>query len=257
MGRAHTVRAGRAMAGAGGPLPRRRRRREDVERRVPSASVLHSNGDALDIAVRGGRIVGVRGHEGDPGQPRAAGPEGPVRMAGRRLARAAHPAAGAPRRRAGPGRLGRGDGGRRRALARAARLARRLGPDRLPHQRPALPRGVLSADDAEGLGVVEGDRVAVESRSGRVEARGRITAIRPGLVFIPFHYGYWDRGAAGPGDGPARAANELVATPGPRVQAAHASRSAPSASPVSARATARRPRPRRTARRPSPRASRP
>lgn len=32
----------------------------DVERWVPSASLLHSNGDAMDIAVRQGRIVGVR-----------------------------------------------------------------------------------------------------------------------------------------------------------------------------------------------------
>ena len=37
----------------------------DVERWSKSASVLHSNGDALDIAVCGGRIVGVRGREGD------------------------------------------------------------------------------------------------------------------------------------------------------------------------------------------------
>ena len=34
---------------------------DDVERWVPSASLLHSNGDAMDIAVSGGRIVGVRG----------------------------------------------------------------------------------------------------------------------------------------------------------------------------------------------------
>ena len=34
----------------------------DVERWVPTASVLHSNGDAYDFAVRDGRIVGVRGH---------------------------------------------------------------------------------------------------------------------------------------------------------------------------------------------------
>jgi hypothetical protein len=33
----------------------------DVERWVPTASILHSNGDALDIAVSGGRMVGVRG----------------------------------------------------------------------------------------------------------------------------------------------------------------------------------------------------
>ncbi|GHD22983.1 hypothetical protein GCM10007147_17880 [Nocardiopsis kunsanensis] len=30
-----------------------------------SATILHSNGDALDIAVKDGRIVGVRGREQD------------------------------------------------------------------------------------------------------------------------------------------------------------------------------------------------
>ncbi|MFD5588012.1 molybdopterin oxidoreductase family protein [Streptomyces sp. NPDC127063] len=38
---------------------------DQVERWVPAASVLHSNGDAMDIAVRQGRIVGVRGRPGD------------------------------------------------------------------------------------------------------------------------------------------------------------------------------------------------
>ena len=33
----------------------------DVDRWVATASVLHSNGDGIDIAVRDGRIVGVRG----------------------------------------------------------------------------------------------------------------------------------------------------------------------------------------------------
>lgn len=33
----------------------------EVDRWVRSASVLHSNGDALDIAVSDGRMVGVRG----------------------------------------------------------------------------------------------------------------------------------------------------------------------------------------------------
>jgi len=40
-------------------------RDEDVEAWVPSASLLHSNGDAMDIAVAGGRIAGVRGRAGD------------------------------------------------------------------------------------------------------------------------------------------------------------------------------------------------
>ncbi|MCD0447241.1 molybdopterin-dependent oxidoreductase [Glycomyces sp. A-F 0318] len=37
----------------------------DVDAWVPSASILHSNGDGLDIAVREGRIVGVRGRAAD------------------------------------------------------------------------------------------------------------------------------------------------------------------------------------------------
>lgn len=32
----------------------------EVERRIQTASILHSNGDALDIAVKDGRIAGVR-----------------------------------------------------------------------------------------------------------------------------------------------------------------------------------------------------
>lgn len=37
----------------------------DVDSWVQSASVLHSNGDAMDIAVSAGRIVGVRGRAAD------------------------------------------------------------------------------------------------------------------------------------------------------------------------------------------------
>ncbi|MGY1683213.1 molybdopterin-dependent oxidoreductase [Geodermatophilus sp. SYSU D01176] len=38
---------------------------EDVDRWVQSATILHSNGDGLDIAVKDGRIVGVRGRAVD------------------------------------------------------------------------------------------------------------------------------------------------------------------------------------------------
>lgn len=38
---------------------------EQVDRWVPAASILHSNGDAMDIAVSSGRIVGVRGRAHD------------------------------------------------------------------------------------------------------------------------------------------------------------------------------------------------
>src|SRR5215213_5556865 len=38
---------------------------ESVDQWVPTASVLHSNGDGLDIAVKDGRMVGVRGRPND------------------------------------------------------------------------------------------------------------------------------------------------------------------------------------------------
>lgn len=38
---------------------------DEVDRWVQTASLLHSNGDAMDIAVRDGRIVGVRGRAAD------------------------------------------------------------------------------------------------------------------------------------------------------------------------------------------------
>jgi anaerobic selenocysteine-containing dehydrogenase len=69
----------------------------------------------------------------------------------------------------------------------------------------------LSVDDASSLGIEEGDWVAVESPRGRLEAQARVSGIRPGVVFVPFHYGYWDEGGAGP-DGRPRAANELTVT---------------------------------------------
>jgi anaerobic selenocysteine-containing dehydrogenase len=50
--------------------------------------------------------------------------------------------------------------------------------------------------------------VRVESPRGAIEAPARITGVREGLVFVPFHYGWWDR--EGP-DG-SRAANELTIT---------------------------------------------
>ena len=70
----------------------------------------------------------------------------------------------------------------------------------------------LSDEDAAALGVAEGDRVRIASRRGAIEAPARIGGIRPGHVLVPFHYGYWDRDAAGPDGGPGRAANELVRT---------------------------------------------
>jgi hypothetical protein len=51
----------------------------------------------------------------------------------------------------------------------------------------------------------------VESRRGALRGHARIGPIRPGVVFVPFHYGYWDRDASGP-DGDGSAANELTMT---------------------------------------------
>jgi ferredoxin-nitrate reductase len=70
----------------------------------------------------------------------------------------------------------------------------------------------LSAPDAEKLGVTAGDTVRVESARGEVEGPARITDIRPGAVFIPFHYGYWDKDSAAPNGARPRAANEMTVT---------------------------------------------
>jgi len=64
----------------------------------------------------------------------------------------------------------------------------------------------LSEDDAVKYGLAAGDWVEVESRRGKVIEPARIGDIEPGLVFIPFHYGYWDD------DSRPRAANELTIT---------------------------------------------
>src|ERR671920_2634698 len=64
----------------------------------------------------------------------------------------------------------------------------------------------LSPADAGSLGVGEGDVVRVESPRGRLEARARISGIKEGVVFVPFHYGYFD------GNEHLRAANELTIT---------------------------------------------
>jgi ferredoxin-nitrate reductase len=61
--------------------------------------------------------------------------------------------------------------------------------------------------------VEEGDMVRVESPRGRLEAKARISGIREGLVFVPFHYGYFDSDGL---NGHRRAANELTIRSGTR-----------------------------------------
>jgi anaerobic selenocysteine-containing dehydrogenase len=66
----------------------------------------------------------------------------------------------------------------------------------------------ISTGDAERLDVGEGDLVRVESPRGAIEGRVRVGGPRDGVVFVPFHYGSWDR----PKGGPPRAANEMTIT---------------------------------------------
>jgi ferredoxin-nitrate reductase len=85
---------------------------------------------------------------------------------------------------------------------------------RVPQLQGAAPDTwvELSPADAESLGVGEGDVVRVESPRGRLEAKARISGIRKGVVFVPFHYGYFDHDEGGGPDGHPRAANELTIT---------------------------------------------
>nr|WP_232320607.1 nitrate reductase [Herbidospora daliensis] len=81
---------------------------------------------------------------------------------------------------------------------------------RTPELQDADPEvwAELSAADARRLGLAEGDLARVTTPRGVVVAPVRVTGIRPGVVFLPFHYGYWDR-EGGDHD---RAANELTIT---------------------------------------------
>jgi anaerobic selenocysteine-containing dehydrogenase len=82
---------------------------------------------------------------------------------------------------------------------------------RAPQLRGAAPEVwvELAEADASRLAVREGDIVEVRTPRGAVTAAARITGIRKGVVFLPFHYGYWDVASA---DGHNRAANELTIT---------------------------------------------
>ncbi|WP_311182690.1 molybdopterin oxidoreductase family protein [Hymenobacter volaticus] len=64
----------------------------------------------------------------------------------------------------------------------------------------------LSTEDAAHYGIVEGDMIEVKSRRGKVQEPARVGDIEPGLIFVPFHYGYWDQ------DDRPRAVNELTLT---------------------------------------------
>jgi anaerobic selenocysteine-containing dehydrogenase len=66
----------------------------------------------------------------------------------------------------------------------------------------------ISKADARRLHIAEGDHVEVRTPRGCVAAPARVSGIRDGVLFVPFHYGYWDVDD----DGHHRAANELTIT---------------------------------------------
>src|SRR5215217_908884 len=85
---------------------------------------------------------------------------------------------------------------------------------RAPQLQNAAPDAwvEMHPSDAEELGVGEGDVVRVESPRGQLEAKARISGIKEGVVFAPFHYGYFDTPEGDSPNGHPRAANELTIT---------------------------------------------
>lgn len=87
---------------------------------------------------------------------------------------------------------------------------------RSPELNDAAPRVwvELSEADATDIGVGVGDRVQVSTPRGAMRGEVRIGDCRPGVAFVPFHYGYWDtdhpEGPPSTADG--RAANETTVT---------------------------------------------
>ncbi|UDY24987.1 molybdopterin oxidoreductase family protein [Nocardioides sp. Kera G14] len=86
---------------------------------------------------------------------------------------------------------------------------------RAPQLQAAAPEVWVEAStaDAAAHGWAEGDLLEVTTPRGAVRARLRVSGIRDGVLFLPFHYGYWDLDI--PADDPERhdrAANELTLT---------------------------------------------
>jgi ferredoxin-nitrate reductase len=85
----------------------------------------------------------------------------------------------------------------------------RMKTGRAPELDAAAPDAwvELHPDDAGALGIEEGELVRLDSARGAIEAPARLTDIRRGTVFVPFHYGAWRHEGKTP-----RAANELTVT---------------------------------------------
>ncbi len=84
---------------------------------------------------------------------------------------------------------------------------------RAPQLQAAAPEVwvEMSLKDAADQDIREGDVVDVSTPRGTIRAQVRISGIRDGVLFVPFHYGYWDV-AGGEGTDYHRAANELTIT---------------------------------------------
>lgn len=86
---------------------------------------------------------------------------------------------------------------------------------RAPQLQQAAPHVwvEMSPEDAADRELHEGDLLRITTARGQVHARLRISSIRRGVLFLPFHYGYWDApGRHAPGRHHATAANELTMT---------------------------------------------
>ncbi|WP_062991510.1 molybdopterin oxidoreductase family protein [Nocardia anaemiae] len=81
---------------------------------------------------------------------------------------------------------------------------------RTPQLQQAAPEVwvEISAADAKAADIDDSDLVRITTPRGSIVARARRTEIRPGVIFVPFHYGYWDTS----GNEHDRAANELTRT---------------------------------------------
>lgn len=69
-----------------------------------------------------------------------------------------------------------------------------------------------SQADADRCGWSEGDLLRVSTARGEVVARARIGDVRDGVLFLPFHYGYFDIPGGHDAAADGRAANELTPT---------------------------------------------
>lgn len=81
---------------------------------------------------------------------------------------------------------------------------------RAPQLQRAAPQVwvEVSEADARRLGIREGDLVEVSTPRGCIICAARVSGIRDGVLFVPFHYGYWDTDA----HDHHRAGNELTLT---------------------------------------------